>query len=209
LKGRLVRIVVSAENANQGLLICAYRYAVYNELVWTINQVGFQVIDSDGYRPNVGIILTNRSGQLLWARRIRQNAWQFPQGGIRRKETPEQAMFRELEEEIGLESHHVDILGSTRGWLRYRLPERFIRRHQQPVCVGQKQVWFMLKLVSEERFVRLDLTDKPEFDNWRWVDYWHPLSEVVPFKRTVYKKALNELAPLLFPNGETPRSQVR
>jgi putative (di)nucleoside polyphosphate hydrolase len=167
------------------------------------------VIDSDGYRPNVGIILTNRSGQLLWARRIRQNAWQFPQGGIRRKETPEQAMFRELEEEIGLESHHVDILGSTRGWLRYRLPERFIRRHQQPVCVGQKQVWFMLKLVSEERFVRLDLTDKPEFDNWRWVDYWHPLSEVVPFKRTVYKKALNELAPLLFPNGETPRSQVR
>ena len=209
MESRLVSIIVSAENANQGLLICADRYAVYNEMVWTINQVGFQVIDSDGYRPNVGIILTNRSGQLLWARRIRQNAWQFPQGGIRRKETPEQAMFRELEEEIGLESHHVDILGSTRGWLRYRLPERFIRRHQQPVCVGQKQVWFMLKLLSEERFVRLDLTDKPEFDNWRWVDYWHPLSEVVPFKRSVYKKALNELAPLLFPDSATPRSQAR
>lgn len=165
------------------------------------------MIDSDGYRPNVGIILTNRGGQLLWARRIRQNAWQFPQGGIRARETPEQAMFRELEEEIGLESQHVDILGATRGWLRYRLPERFIRRHQEPVCIGQKQVWFMLKLVGEERFVRLDLSDKPEFDNWRWVDYWHPLSEVVPFKRTVYKKALNELAPLLFPNGEIPGSR--
>jgi len=168
-----------------------------------------QVIDSDGYRPNVGIILTNRHGQLLWARRIRQDAWQFPQGGIRAKETPEQAMYRELEEEIGLESSHVEMLGSTRGWLRYRLPERFIRRHQRPVCVGQKQVWFMLRLVGEERFVRLDLSDKPEFDNWRWVDYWQPLREVVAFKRTVYKKALNELAPLLVSMGESTSSPAR
>jgi len=167
------------------------------------------VIDSDGYRPNVGIILTNRHGQLLWARRIRQDAWQFPQGGIRAKETPEQAMYRELEEEIGLESSHVEMLGSTRGWLRYRLPERFIRRHQRPVCVGQKQVWFMLRLVGEERFVRLDLSDKPEFDNWRWVDYWQPLREVVAFKRTVYKKALNELAPLLVSMGESTSSPAR
>ncbi|MDH3832265.1 MAG: RNA pyrophosphohydrolase [Gammaproteobacteria bacterium] len=167
------------------------------------------MIDSDGYRPNVGIILTNRHGQLLWARRIRQDAWQFPQGGIRAKETPEQAMYRELEEEIGLESSHVEMLGSTRGWLRYRLPERFIRRHQRPVCVGQKQVWFMLRLVGEERFVRLDLSDKPEFDNWRWVDYWQPLREVVAFKRTVYKKALNELAPLLVSMGESTSSPAR
>jgi len=175
----------------------------------TNRQLGLQVIDSDGYRPNVGIILTNRQGQLLWARRIRQDAWQFPQGGIREKETPQQAMYRELEEEIGLESSHVEMLGSTRGWLRYRLPERFIRRHQRPVCVGQKQVWFMLRLVTEERFVRLDLSDKPEFDNWRWVDYWHPLREVVAFKRTVYKKALNELAPLLAPMGESTDSPAR
>ena len=167
------------------------------------------MIDSDGYRPNVGIILTNSGGRLLWARRIHQDAWQFPQGGIRAEETPEQAMFRELEEEIGLLPRHVDILGSTRGWLRYRLPERYIRRHQQPVCVGQKQVWFMLKLVSEERYVRLDHSDKPEFDNWRWVDYWQPLREVVPFKRSVYRKALNELAPLLFKDGKVPRSRKR
>ncbi len=167
------------------------------------------MIDSDGYRFNVGIILTNPGGQLLWARRIHQDAWQFPQGGIREKETPEQAMYRELNEEIGLQPDHVDVLGATRGWLRYRLPERYVRRHQKPVCIGQKQVWFMLRLVSEERFVRLDLSATPEFDNWRWVDYWQPLQEVVSFKRTVYKKALNELAPLVFPDGVRPRSAVR
>ena len=137
------------------------------------------MIDPDGFRPNVGIILTNSDDQLLWARRIRQDAWQFPQGGIRAEETPEQAMYRELSEEIGLRPQHVTLLGATRGWLRYRLPERFIRRHQKPVCVGQKQVWFMLRLIGQERHVRLDLSDKPEFDNWRWVDYWHPLHEIL------------------------------
>lgn len=172
-------------------------------------QKRLQVIDSDGYRPNVGIILTNRDGQLLWARRIRQDAWQFPQGGIRRRETPEQAMYRELAEEIGLDPQHVSVLGVTRGWLRYRLPERFVRRHQKPVCIGQKQRWYMLRLVGEERHVRLDRCEKPEFDNWRWVDYWHPLREVVAFKRTVYKKALNELAPLIFADGATPHLAAR
>ena len=167
------------------------------------------MIDSDGYRPNVGIILTNAVGQLLWARRIRQDAWQFPQGGIRSEETPEQAMFRELQEEIGLKPQHVTILGATRGWLRYRLPERYIRRHQKPVCVGQKQVWYMLRLVGEDRHVRLDLSEKPEFDHWRWVDYWHPLREVVSFKRTVYKKALKELAPLVSSHDKSLQLLVR
>ena len=179
------------------------------EISSLIGTQSLQVIDSDGYRPNVGIILTNSDGQLLWARRVRQDAWQFPQGGIRAKETPEEAMYRELAEEIGLQPQHVNVLGATRGWLRYRLPERFIRRHQKPVCVGQKQRWFMLRLIGQERFVRLDLSDKPEFDNWRWVDYWQPLEEVVSFKRTVYKKALNELAPLIFPKGEIPHTVVR
>jgi putative (di)nucleoside polyphosphate hydrolase len=179
------------------------------EISSLIGTQSLQVIDSDGYRPNVGIILTNSDGRLLWARRVRQDAWQFPQGGIRAKETPEEAMYRELAEEIGLQPQHVDVLGATRGWLRYRLPERFIRRHQKPICVGQKQRWFMLRLIGQERFVRLDLSDKPEFDNWRWVDYWQPLEEVVSFKRTVYKKALNELAPLIFPKDEIPHTVVR
>ena len=161
------------------------------------------MIDPDGFRPNVGIILSNGNGHLLWARRIGQNAWQFPQGGIRSDETPEEAMYRELAEEVGLEPAQVEMMGATRGWLRYRLPRRFIRRSSRPVCIGQKQVWFMLRLLCEDREVCLDRTSNPEFDHWRWVDYWHPLNEVVAFKRSVYRKALKELAPLVFSDTGT------
>lgn len=162
------------------------------------------MIDSDGYRHNVGIILSNAEGRLLWARRVGQNAWQFPQGGIREQETPQQALYRELAEEIGLMPAQVAIVGYTRGWLRYRLPERLIRHDANPLCIGQKQIWFMLRLLGNEQDVRLDLTDTPEFDTWCWVDYWYPLRKVVSFKRKVYERALYELAPLLFPDDKIP-----
>lgn len=156
------------------------------------------MIDLEGYRANVGIILTNREGKVLWARRIGQNAWQFPQGGIRRNETPEEAVYRELNEEIGLVPKDVEIIGCTRHWLRYRLPQRLVRHDRQPLCIGQKQRWFLLRFLGEERSVRLDASDTPEFDAWRWVNYWQPLDEIVFFKRKVYAQALRELEPLLF-----------
>ncbi len=155
------------------------------------------VIDPDGFRPNVGIILTNELGQVLWARRIGQDSWQFPQGGIQRNESPEQALYRELHEEVGLLPADVEILACTRGWLRYRLPQRLIRSHSQPVCVGQKQKWFLLRLKSEDQRVCMTRSAKPEFDGWRWVSYWYPLGQVVPFKRDVYRRAMKELAPRL------------
>jgi len=164
------------------------------------------VIDADGYRPNVGIILSNDEGRLLWARRIGQDAWQFPQGGIRAQETPEEALFRELGEEIGLSAEHVEILACTKKWLRYQLPERYIRRNAHPVCIGQKQIWFMLRMLGDDEDVRLDCSDKPEFDRWRWVDYWYPLRKVVPFKRNVYQRALHEFAPFVVP-GSTPPAE--
>lgn len=164
-----------------------------------------QVIDSDGFRLNVGIILCNRDGRVLWARRAGQNAWQFPQGGINADESPEEAMFRELQEEVGLLPHHVEVLGRTRRWLRYRLPKRFIRHNCTPLCIGQKQSWFMLRLTCEDALVKLDCTDHPEFDCWRWVHYWYPLREVVSFKRGVYQRALNEFAHLLIPNEDEER----
>lgn len=157
------------------------------------------MIDADGFRPNVGIILTNPAGQVLWARRTGYDAWQFPQGGIIEHESPEQAMYRELWEEVGLENHDVNIIASTRGWLRYRLPSRFVRPDNHPVCIGQKQKWFLLQLMSDDARVVLTRTHPPEFDGWRWVSYWYPLNQVVSFKREVYRKALTELAPRLLP----------
>lgn len=156
-------------------------------------KVAIYVIDIDGFRPNVGIILANHHGQVLWARRIRQDAWQFPQGGINDGEMPEDAMYRELYEEIGLHPEDVEILGCTRGWLRYRLPRRLVRRDQQPLCIGQKQKWFLLQLLSNDDRIRVDQTGSPEFDGWRWVSYWYPLGQVVSFKREVYRRALKEL----------------
>jgi putative (di)nucleoside polyphosphate hydrolase len=132
------------------------------------------VIDSEGYRPNVGIILCNEQGRLFWAKRIGQRSWQFPQGGIQRDESPEEAMFRELAEEVGLRPEHVQVIGCTKGWLRYRLPKRLVRQRNKPTCIGQKQVWFLLRMVGDEEAVRLDLSERPEFDHWQWVDYWYP-----------------------------------
>jgi len=153
------------------------------------------VIDKEGFRPNVGIVLANDEGRVLWARRVGgRDAWQFPQGGINRGESPEEALYRELYEEVGLSADAVEVLGVTRGWLRYRLPQRYIRKGQSPACVGQKQKWFLLRMLADDSAVRLDLNEKPEFDHWQWVSYWYPLNQVIAFKREVYRRAMKELA---------------
>lgn len=155
------------------------------------------MIDSKGYRPNVGIILCNDAGRVFWAKRKGANSWQFPQGGIDCNEDPETAMYRELWEETGLHSQDVQLLGRTRYWLRYKLPERYIRKNSMPLCIGQKQIWFLLRMLGDESMVRFDCGHKQEFDNFKWVEYWHPLQDVVYFKRRVYRKAMDELGVLL------------
>jgi putative (di)nucleoside polyphosphate hydrolase len=155
------------------------------------------VIDSNGYRPNVGIVICNRIGQVLWAKRIGQSSWQFPQGGIDQDEQIEDALFRELEEEVGLKEADVNVLHQTKEWLHYDLPQNYIRQHKDPVCIGQKQKWFLLSLESAESAVQLKGNVQPEFDDWQWVSYWYPISQVIEFKREVYRRALKELiAPL-------------
>lgn len=140
-------------------------------------------------------MLANDRGQLLWARRVGgHDAWQFPQGGISAGESPRDALYRELHEEVGLSRDAVEIMASTKGWLRYRLPRRYIREGKQPRCIGQKQKWFLLRLLEDDTAVKLDLNDKPEFDHWQWVSYWYPLNQVISFKREVYRRAMMELA---------------
>ncbi|GLP97206.1 RNA pyrophosphohydrolase [Paraferrimonas sedimenticola] len=157
------------------------------------------MIDSDGFRANVGIVICNQHGQVMWARRHGQHSWQFPQGGVDSGETAEQTMYRELYEEVGLRPHDVKILASTRSWLRYRLPRRMIRQDTNPVCIGQKQKWFLLRLVSDESAISFDATGHPEFDDWRWVSYWYPVRQVVSFKRDVYRKVMKEFASTALP----------
>lgn len=141
----------------------------------------------------MGIIIFNDVGQLLWAKRLGQDAWQFPQGGVQRGESAEDALMRELDEEVGLAPGDVNVVASTREWLPYRLPAQYIRQNSHPVCIGQKQKWFLLKLLSDPERIQLDRGDRPEFDHWRWVSYWYPLNQVIDFKRDVYRQALLEL----------------
>ncbi|NLY27437.1 MAG: RNA pyrophosphohydrolase [Alcaligenaceae bacterium] len=159
------------------------------------------MLDREGYRPNVGIILVNHKNEVFWGKRIREHAWQFPQGGIKYGESPVQAMYRELHEEVGLRPEHVRILGRTRDWLRYNVPNNFVRRDSRGHYKGQKQIWFLLRLVGRDSDVCLRATPSPEFDAWRWSQYWVPLDSVIEFKREVYMLALNELASILFRKG--------
>jgi putative (di)nucleoside polyphosphate hydrolase len=156
------------------------------------------MLDREGYRPNVGIILINQRNEVFWGKRIREHSWQFPQGGIKKGESPEQAMFRELYEEVGLKPEHVRILGRTRDWLRYDVPRQWVRREWRGTYKGQKQIWFLLRLTGRDSDVSLRATEKPEFDAWRWSSYWVPLDSVIEFKREVYERALTELARLIF-----------
>lgn len=157
------------------------------------------MIDKAGYRFGVGIILMNDQGRVFLAKRIGMPAWQFPQGGMQEDENPEMAMYRELKEEIGLNPTDVQILACSRRWLRYRLPSRLVRRNTKPLCIGQKQKWFLLRLIGNESSIDLNGNDKAEFDDWLWVPYWQPLRQVVAFKRRVYLRALKEFSRWIAP----------
>ena len=166
------------------------------------------MLDKEGYRPNVGIILANQRDEVFWGKRIHQHAWQFPQGGIKHGETPLQAMFRELEEEIGLARDHVRLLGRTRDWLRYEVPDHYIRKDARGHYRGQKQIWYLLRLVGRDTDVSLRASDRPEFDAWRWQEYWVPLDTVIEFKREAYRRALVELERFMDARPKTRRERL-
>ena len=168
------------------------------------------MLDRDGYRPNVAIVVVNAKNQVFWGKRVREHSWQFPQGGINPGETPERAMYRELHEEIGLQPKHIRILGRTRDWLRYEVPHHWVKREWRGSYRGQKQIWYLLRLVGRDTDVSLRASERPEFDAWRWHEYWVPLDSVIEFKREVYRRALDRARALhACPSADAPRAPVR
>ncbi|BAS68114.1 MAG: RNA pyrophosphohydrolase [Gammaproteobacteria bacterium] len=154
------------------------------------------MIDREGYRANVGIVITNDKQQVLLAKRFKKEGWQLPQGGIDKGENELEALLRELEEEVGLRAEHIEVVAKTPKWLRYDLP----KNKRSKYCVGQKQVWFLLKLIGSESDIKLDTHTKIEFEDWKWVDYWHPIEAIIDFKKPIYEDMLKALAPVLFNN---------
>ena len=152
------------------------------------------MVDKDGFRSNVAIVIGDGNGRLFWAKRIRQQAWQFPQGGIDRGESAEDALYRELYEEVGLKSNDVKIIQRSKRWLRYHIPEQMQRKHTKPLCIGQKQRSFYLQMTCDPQLVRFDTSGTPEFDDWKWVNYWYPVNSVIAFKRNIYRNALQEFS---------------
>ncbi len=155
---------------------------------------GERDIYEDGYRLNVCIVLCNDANQVLIAQRSgSRNWWQFPQGGIHRGETPTEAMYRELYEEVGLRPNQVSVIAQTPRWFRYRLPRDRIPR--EIPGIGQKQKWFLLRLRSPDHVINLTRSeDEQEFERWTWVDFWEPVRMTVRFKYRVYRDALEDLS---------------
>lgn len=145
------------------------------------------MLDNSGYRLGVGMVIHRGDGRVLWCKRKKLDAWQFPQGGIKQDETPEVAMWRELQEETGLFARHVRLLQIIDKWLYYEFPKELKMGYK-----GQKQIWFLLELLTGDDCI--NLTGANEFDQWYWVDWWHPLQEIVAFKRETYRQVLEHFA---------------
>ena len=114
------------------------------------------MIDQNGFRENVGIVLVNSNRDVFWGRRAGTSFWQMPQGGIEKGETPKDAMLRELNEEVGLRPKHVEVIHRTNDWLHYRLPDSRVRTANGKKFIGQKQIWYLLKLVKSEAFIDIN-----------------------------------------------------
>jgi len=157
------------------------------------------------YRPNAGAVLFNRRGEVFIGRRRAgagvhlAQAWQMPQGGIDAGETPQQAVLRELAEEIG--TARAEIIDEYPEWLTYDLPPELIGQALGGRYRGQKQRWFALRFLGEDHDIRLDAHTPPEFDAWRWAALVELPALAVPFKRTIYSRLATAFARHAQPLG--------
>ena len=156
----------------------------------------------DRYRPNVGIVLFNREGQVWLGRRLGQRGprnWQFPQGGVDPGEELEVAARRELAEETGVRS--VTLLGRAEGWISYDFPPGMIGGKAARGFKGQSQAWFAFRFEGEDAEVDLEADAHAEFDRWRWADIDDALSVVAPFKREAYARVVESFRHLAAPGA--------
>ena len=142
------------------------------------------------YRPCAGVVLTNPHGLIFAGQRLdRPGAWQMPQGGIDRGETPRQAALRELGEETGIPAAMVEVIAETPGWVYYDLPPELVGRIWKGRYGGQRQKWVLMRFLGRDADIRIE-TDHPEFDRWRWMGADDLLDSIVPFKRQVYAEVI-------------------
>lgn len=148
------------------------------------------------YRKNVGVMVMNRDG-LVWVgqRTDRyKDAWQMPQGGVDKGEDARAAALRELEEETSIPASAVEVIAETAEWLPYELPHDLIPKLWKGKYRGQKQKWFLLRFGGSDDVIDLDTAD-PEFSAWKWMAPAELPAAIVPFKRAVYERVLEEFAP--------------
>ena len=153
--------------------------------------------NSEGYRPNVAMVVINSTNKVLICRRKNTRTWQFPQGGIDNGEDIKKAMYRELSEEVGLSKADVSLVGESEGTITYDIPKTIRSKVLGGKFKGQEQKWFLLKLNKDNCEIKLDNEAFPEFDKYEWVSFWQPLNRIVDFKREAYRKALSELRFLI------------
>lgn len=150
------------------------------------------------YRRNVGVMLANAEGNVFVGQRIDNptDAWQMPQGGIDKGETPREAVLRELLEETGVGADLVRIEAETPDWLSYDLPHDLVPHIWKGRYRGQKQLWFLMRFLGRDDQVVIE-TAHPEFSAWRWLPPGELVERIVPFKRAVYAQVLETFADKL------------
>ena len=153
--------------------------------------------NTEGYRPNVAMVVINSMNKVLICRRKNTRTWQFPQGGIDNGEVIKKAMYRELSEEVGLSEDDVSLVGESEGTITYDIPKTIRSKVLGGKFKGQEQKWFLLKLNKDNCEIKLDNEAFPEFDKYEWVSFWQPLNRIVDFKREAYREALSELRFLI------------